>query len=74
MAWIGANLISGPNGPTVTHGMLEELVIGLYQGEGRDEHSSPSLVEGFADPANYNAPGGAARSTKSLQGILRLLC
>ncbi|KAL8277051.1 hypothetical protein RQP46_010585 [Phenoliferia psychrophenolica] len=31
VAWIGANLLKGPTGPTVTHGMLEELVIGLYQ-------------------------------------------
>ncbi|KAK4706144.1 hypothetical protein P7C70_g45, partial [Phenoliferia sp. Uapishka_3] len=55
VAWIGANLLPGP---TVTHGMLEELIVGLYQGEGGvDENHANSL----GDPAGYSLEGGEER-------------
>ena len=43
-------------------------MVGLYQGEGRDEaHSSPDVVEGFGDPAGYHGPGGPARKEEGLK-------
>ncbi|KAM0753486.1 6-phosphogluconate dehydrogenase C-terminal domain-like protein [Meredithblackwellia eburnea MCA 4105] len=55
VAWIGANLHPGPR---VTHGFLEELVFGLYQGEGRGTSVG---LEGFTDPAGYLQEGGEER-------------
>ncbi|KAM0793266.1 hypothetical protein ACM66B_000728 [Microbotryomycetes sp. NB124-2] len=66
VAWIGANLKS--NG-LVTHGMLEKLVIGLYQGEGRGAELNPvsgEAADQFADPAGYERPGGDIRRQEGL--------
>lgn len=51
----GANLLPGG---IVTHGILEKLTIGLYEGEGTDE----SIDISFGDPAGYkNEIGGELR-------------
>lgn len=55
--------------------MLENLVIGLYLGEGGDAQSV--LSEELADPAGYKAPGGEERKaegwrrTRQLESLLR---
>ncbi|KAK4058016.1 hypothetical protein OIO90_000755 [Microbotryomycetes sp. JL221] len=68
VAWIGANL--KPNA-LVTHGALEKLVIGLYQGEGRGAELNPisgETTDKFADPAGYEKPGG---EIKRQEGLLK---
>ncbi|GAA5911821.1 hypothetical protein JCM8208_002447 [Rhodotorula glutinis] len=51
VAWIGANLKEGGR---VTHGLLEQLIMGLYTGEGGQTPVDPEFVEdAFADPHGY---------------------
>lgn len=66
VAWIGANLKPDAR---VTHGMLEKLVIGLYQGEGVGSELNPisgETADMFADPAGYERPGGELRRQHGL--------
>lgn len=67
VAWIGTNL--KPDG-RVTHGMLEKLVIGLYEGEGRGAELNPQSGETsdpFFDPAGYKLRGGEERRRYGLK-------
>lgn len=79
VAWIGANM--HPDG-IVTHGSLEKLIIGLYQGEGGMPEGHPealSTVEhDLADPARYfSSPDGEKRRlygvelTKAFERLLK---
>ncbi|BGP44759.1 hypothetical protein JCM10450v2_000573 [Rhodotorula kratochvilovae] len=60
VAWIGANLKAGGR---VTHGALEQLIMGLYTGEGGQTPIDPEFVEDeFADPHGYRQqPDGPDR-------------
>ncbi|KAK4054920.1 hypothetical protein OIV83_000844 [Microbotryomycetes sp. JL201] len=66
VAWIGANL---KKNALVTHGALEKLIIGLYQGEGRGAELNPvsgETTDPFADPAGYEKPGGDIKRQEGL--------
>ncbi|KWU46631.1 ApbA-domain-containing protein [Rhodotorula sp. JG-1b] len=60
VVWVGANLLPGG---VVTHGSLEQLIMGLFTGEGGDPSGAAEHVESeFADPHGYRQqPDGPAR-------------
>lgn len=69
VAWIGANLISNPNQPTIIeHGKMEKLVFGLYDGEG----FGPSVLND-PDPgeSGHFVDGLLKEDGTSLEGHLR---
>ncbi|KAH9807573.1 ketopantoate reductase PanE/ApbA C terminal-domain-containing protein [Melampsora americana] len=69
VAWIGANLISKPNQPTIIeHGKMEKLVFGLYDGEG----FGPSVLND-PDPgeSGHFVDGLLKEDGSSLEGTMR---
>ncbi|GAA5980669.1 hypothetical protein JCM10908_001727 [Rhodotorula pacifica] len=60
VVWVGANLLPGG---IVTHGKLEQLIMGLYTGEGGSTSGTEEHVESeYADPHGYTQqPEGPAR-------------
>lgn len=62
MSWIGTNLLPGPQ-HRVTHGPLEKLVIGLFQGEG-------DVEDVLGDPAGYHKDAdGPERKKEGLRRV-----